>query len=174
MRTSNRPISRPSQACGLLLRIAKSGSAAGVTSAKLMYMLSKDTANDGAFLSEGLIDGILEVLQETGSRYLTAAAAGNAGGAAAALATEEANFVIYLAGCLKNISNDGANQKALLRQRGLHVLGALLGALGAATAALQRAGAAAEADGRAPALEAAVQVRCAITHRLLPFRQRHS
>lgn len=104
----------------------------------MMYVLSKDTANDPHFMNEGLVEAVLDILQGQSDRYMAAStsAAGlspSAGG--------DHNFIIYLAGCLKNVSNDATNQRVMLHSQALPVISALMQSLAAATQQLQQAAA---------------------------------
>jgi len=103
------------KACGIILRIVKSKQPL-LQASKLVYRLSKDTANDAIFRREGLLEPLL--------RTVHVMVASISGAASSAASMHEP--LVYLNGCLKNVSNDTPNQRGLVKLGALQVLGTLL------------------------------------------------
>ncbi|GFR40002.1 hypothetical protein Agub_g537 [Astrephomene gubernaculifera] len=102
------------KACGIVLRVVKSRQPL-LQTAKLLYRLSKDGSHDSLFRREGLLEPLVHTVH-----IMVASARG---------ASSRGNMhepLVYLNGCLKNVSNEPSNQKVLVRLGALHVLAALL------------------------------------------------
>ncbi|GLC34652.1 hypothetical protein PLESTB_001238300 [Pleodorina starrii] len=102
------------KACAIVLRVVKSRQPL-LQTAKLLYRLSKDGSNDGLFRREGLLEPLVHTVH-----IMVASVRGS---------HNPANMhepLVYMNGCLKNISNEAHNQKALVKLGTLHVLAALL------------------------------------------------
>ncbi|MEW5313475.1 MAG: hypothetical protein WDW38_005041 [Sanguina aurantia] len=101
------------KACSVVLRVVKSRTPL-LQAAKVLYRLSKDTGNDALFKREGLLEPMLSTV------HVMVLHSSSGGG------TSMHEPLIFLNGCLKNVSNDGANQKTLVRLGAVHVLSLLL------------------------------------------------
>ncbi|KAG2431305.1 hypothetical protein HYH02_013436 [Chlamydomonas schloesseri] len=102
------------KACAVVLRVVKSRQPL-LQTAKLLYRLSKDGGNDALFRREGLLEPLVHTVH-----IMVASARGS---------SNPANMhepLVYMNGCLKNISNEPSNQKSLVKLGSLHVLAALL------------------------------------------------
>ncbi|GLI64140.1 hypothetical protein VaNZ11_007323, partial [Volvox africanus] len=102
------------QACAIVLRVVKSRLPL-LQTAKLLYRLSKDGSNDVLFRREGLLEPLVHTIH-----IMVASVRGN---------HYPANMhepLVYMNGCLKNISNEAHNQRTLVKLGTLHVLSALL------------------------------------------------
>ncbi|GIL94202.1 hypothetical protein Vretimale_474 [Volvox reticuliferus] len=102
------------KACAIVLRVVKSRLPL-LQTAKLLYRLSKDGSNDVLFRREGLLEPLVHTVH-----IMVASVRGS---------HNPANMhepLVYMNGCLKNISNEAHNQKTLVKLGTLHVLSALL------------------------------------------------
>ena len=151
----------PVQACGIVLRVVKSRQPL-LQAARLLYRLSKDTANDRLFRAEALLEPILRTIgvmvasgaptlagagatgaagsgtsgaasttghgSRPGSGSSPGAATGGTGGAGGVsmLAASMHEPLVYLNGCLKNVSNDASNQRALVKLGALQLMATVL------------------------------------------------
>ncbi|EFJ52458.1 hypothetical protein VOLCADRAFT_120276 [Volvox carteri f. nagariensis] len=102
------------KACAVVLRVVKNRQPL-LQTAKLLYRLSKDGSNDALFRREGLLEPLVHTVH-----IMVASVRGshNPGNMHEPL--------VYMNGCLKNISNEAHNQKGLVKLGTLHVLAALL------------------------------------------------
>ncbi|KAG1674821.1 hypothetical protein FOA52_015208 [Chlamydomonas sp. UWO 241] len=124
---------------GILLRVVKSRTPL-LQASKLLYRLSKETANDALIRREKLLDPILR----------TVVVMVQSGGSGSGSMHEP---LVFLNGCLKNVSNDAANQRALVKLGALKVLTMLLEQMAS------QAEAAAAAGGNAADMPAQVVVQ---------------
>lgn len=140
-----------------MLRVVKSRQPL-LQAAKLLYRLSKDTANDRLFRAEALLEPILRtigVMVASGAPTLAGAGATGAAGSSASgaasttghssrpgsgsspgattgtggvsvLAASMHEPLVYLNGCLKNVSNDASNQRALVKLGALQLMATVL------------------------------------------------
>ncbi|GAX78023.1 hypothetical protein CEUSTIGMA_g5465.t1 [Chlamydomonas eustigma] len=100
--------------CGIVLRVVKSRLPL-LQASKLLYRLSKDTANDALFRKEKLLEPIIRTVS-----VMVASSSSTSG------PSSMHEPLVYLNGCLKNVSNDTSNQKALVKLGALHVMAGLL------------------------------------------------
>eukprot|EP00798_Chlamydomonas_sp_ICE-L_P016626 gene16626-22873_t len=100
------------KSCGIVLRVVKSRQPL-LQASKLLYRLSKDTSNDTAFRRELLLEPIVRTV------HVMVASTSNSSG-------PMHEPLVFLNGCLKNVSNDASNQKALVKLGALGVLSTLL------------------------------------------------
>lgn len=100
------------RACACVLRVARGATVR--TAVQLLFRLSKEDRNDPQFRREGLLLPLLALLGVT-----------DAGGAAGTKGPR-IEVQVYAAGTLKNVTHDGANQRAAARAGAVEVLSTLL------------------------------------------------
>eukprot|EP00798_Chlamydomonas_sp_ICE-L_P011271 gene11271-18903_t len=86
--------------------------------AKMLYRLSKDTSNDESFRKERLLEPLLRTIH-----VMVVSTINSSSGHSSSSMHEP---LVFLNGCLKNISNDSVNQKALVKAGAMGVLANLL------------------------------------------------
>lgn len=140
------------KACGIVLRVVKSRQPLLQTS-RLLYRLSKDTANDVIFRKERLLEPILKTIS-----VMVASVASSSQGSSSSPSMHEP--LVYLGGCLKNVSNDLGIQKHLVKLGALPCLASLLLQVTTtpALAPAQAAAAAASGSASSSAVDLATQV----------------
>eukprot|EP00899_Mesostigma_viride_P026896 jgi/Mesvir1/7391/Mv19192-RA.1 len=100
---------------------------------RLVYKLSKDPAHDTLFRHEKLVDPLLTLLQATLPEPLQQAAGKASGsGKAAAVASvgpllgQAMELLVYMAGAIKNVSNDAGIQRSLASRGAVALLAQLI------------------------------------------------
>jgi len=117
------------KATAVVLRVVKSRTPL-LQAGKLLYRLSKDSANDMLFKREGLLEPMLRTVHIMVASTATTAAASSAT-AVPATTSNLHEPLVYYCGALKNCSNDASNQRALVKAGALHVLCSALSTMAA-------------------------------------------